>query len=183
MLWPILGNTHPVCTQCQPPYVLRRAWKRNGTAKKAFSHHRRHPPRLRPSLALDPAGNAWSRHSLVTVLTLPTDGFQWNKCLCWSTPPPTLYQEMVYSLKASCLKAHTPSDKRAVLTFVSQIVLFLSVSPLTGQKDFIWLPSMPLNISLPLINLVNYNNSLFIIYKNDHQHCCLPRCRLRLAFY
>lgn len=95
-------------------------------------HHHHHS---HPSLAPDPAGNAWSRHSLVTVLTLPADGFQWNKCLCWFASSPTLYQEMIYSLKASRLKAYTPSDNATTLGFCfPNRQIFCQFSPLSRKK-------------------------------------------------
>lgn len=132
-------------------YVLEAAWKKNGTTKTGIQwlpvpplplppqapthcppHHHHH--HSHPSLAPDPAGNAWSRHSLVTVLTLPADGFQWNKCLCWFASSPTLYQEMIYSLKASRLKAYTPSDNATTLGFCfPNRQIFCQFSPLSQK--------------------------------------------------
>lgn len=76
-------------------------------------------------------------------------------------PPPTFYQEMVYSLKASCLKAHTPSDKGAVLAFVSQI--FISVGVASERAKRLHLTSLNAFKYFPPSNQFGHSHSLFII--------------------
>lgn len=81
--WDKFWEIAAACFKC----VLDCVWKRNGTTKEASSHCP--PPPLLPLSGS--SRKCLKQRQSCDSLTLPTDGFQWNKCLCWSAPSPIFF--------------------------------------------------------------------------------------------